>query len=58
MEGTDDPYFDGILDEVRIYNGVVGRDWVESHGGQVVLVPLRAGCSTSAIIDRIRGGKG
>lgn len=38
--------------------GVVGQDWVESHGGQVVLVPLRSGCSTSAIIDRIRGKKG
>ena len=35
--------------------GVVGREWVESHGGQVVLVPLRQGCSTTAIIDRIRG---
>ena len=35
--------------------GVVGQEWVEANGGQVVLVPLRAGCSTSAIIDRIRG---
>ena len=34
--------------------GVVGRDWVESHGGQVVLVPLRQGCSTTSIIERIR----
>ena len=34
--------------------GVVGREWVESHGGQVVLVPLREGCSTTSIIDRIR----
>jgi D-beta-D-heptose 7-phosphate kinase/D-beta-D-heptose 1-phosphate adenosyltransferase len=33
--------------------GVVGADWVEAHGGQVVLVPLRAGCSTTAIIQRI-----
>lgn len=37
--------------------GVVGQEWVESHGGQVVLVPLRDGCSTSAIIERIRGNK-
>jgi D-beta-D-heptose 7-phosphate kinase/D-beta-D-heptose 1-phosphate adenosyltransferase len=36
--------------------GVVGRDWVEAHGGSVVLVPLRAGCSTTSIIDRIRRG--
>lgn len=35
--------------------GVVGRDWVEAHGGSVVLVPLRQGCSTTSIIDRIRG---
>jgi D-beta-D-heptose 7-phosphate kinase/D-beta-D-heptose 1-phosphate adenosyltransferase len=34
--------------------GVVGREWVESHGGQVVLLPLREGCSTTSIIDRIR----
>ncbi len=36
--------------------GVVGGDWVEAHGGQVVLVPLREGCSTTAIIERIRRG--
>ena len=34
--------------------GVVGREWVESHGGRVVLVPLREGCSTTAMIERIR----
>ena len=34
--------------------GVVGREWVEARGGRVVLVPLREGCSTSAIIDRIK----
>jgi D-beta-D-heptose 7-phosphate kinase/D-beta-D-heptose 1-phosphate adenosyltransferase len=33
--------------------GVVGREWVESHGGEVVLMPLRAGYSTSNVIDRI-----
>ncbi|GAB4141915.1 MAG: D-glycero-beta-D-manno-heptose-7-phosphate kinase [Planctomycetota bacterium] len=33
--------------------GVVGREWVEAHGGQVVLVPLREGCSTTAIIEKI-----
>lgn len=37
--------------------GVVGQEWVESHGGQVVLVPLREGCSTSSIIAKIRGEK-
>ncbi len=34
--------------------GVVGREWVENHGGQVVLVPLREGCSTTSIVERIR----
>ncbi|MEZ5963798.1 MAG: D-glycero-beta-D-manno-heptose 1-phosphate adenylyltransferase [Planctomycetota bacterium] len=38
--------------------GVVGREWVEAHGGQVVLVPLVPGRSTSAVIERIRGGAG
>lgn len=36
---------------------IVGRAVVESHGGQVVTVPLRAGCSTSALVERIRGGR-
>lgn len=36
--------------------GVVGRDWVESHGGQVVLVTLKAGKSTTAIVERILAG--
>ncbi len=34
--------------------GVVGREWVEAHGGQVVLVPLVEGRSTTNIVDRIR----
>ena len=34
--------------------GVVGREWVESHGGQVVLVPLVAGRSTTNVVDKIR----
>jgi D-beta-D-heptose 7-phosphate kinase/D-beta-D-heptose 1-phosphate adenosyltransferase len=33
--------------------GVVGREWVEAHGGRVVLVPLREGYSTSELIQRI-----
>jgi D-beta-D-heptose 7-phosphate kinase/D-beta-D-heptose 1-phosphate adenosyltransferase len=32
--------------------GVVGREWVESHGGEVVLAPLLEGRSTSAILER------
>ena len=36
--------------------GVVGREWVESHGGQVVLAPLVSGRSTTAILERARDG--
>jgi len=33
--------------------GVVGREWVEDHGGQVVLVPLVAGRSTTSVVKKI-----
>jgi D-beta-D-heptose 7-phosphate kinase/D-beta-D-heptose 1-phosphate adenosyltransferase len=35
--------------------GVVGREWVEKHGGQVVLAPMVAGRSTTSILERARG---
>jgi D-beta-D-heptose 7-phosphate kinase / D-beta-D-heptose 1-phosphate adenosyltransferase len=35
---------------------VVGADFVQSHGGRVVLIPLEAGHSTSATISRIHAG--
>jgi D-beta-D-heptose 7-phosphate kinase / D-beta-D-heptose 1-phosphate adenosyltransferase len=40
--------------------GVVGREFVESYGGRVVLAPLVGGLSTTGIVERIRrtGGKG
>ncbi len=39
--------------------GVVGREWVEAHGGKVVLAPLVPGRSTTSTIERIeRGPKG
>ncbi len=34
--------------------GVVGRDWVEAHGGQVVLVPFLEGYSTTKLVERIQ----
>lgn len=34
---------------------IVGADWVESHGGRVVRVPLVSGHSTSALVERLRG---
>ena len=33
---------------------IVGADWVEAHGGRVVRVPLLAGFSTSALVERLR----
>ena len=33
---------------------IVGADWVESHGGRVVRVPLVPGLSTSALLERLR----
>jgi D-beta-D-heptose 7-phosphate kinase/D-beta-D-heptose 1-phosphate adenosyltransferase len=34
--------------------GVVGREWVESHGGRVVLAPLREGYSSTATLARLQ----
>ena len=34
---------------------IIGRETVEARGGRVVRIPLAAGYSTSAIIDKIRG---
>jgi D-beta-D-heptose 7-phosphate kinase/D-beta-D-heptose 1-phosphate adenosyltransferase len=36
--------------------GVIGREFVESRGGKVVLVDLLDGYSTSAIVDRLSEG--
>ncbi|NLE59041.1 MAG: D-glycero-beta-D-manno-heptose 1-phosphate adenylyltransferase [Planctomycetes bacterium] len=36
--------------------GVVGREFVESHGGKVVLLPLVEGLSTTNLIEKIRAG--
>ena len=37
-------------------HAIVGRDIVEARGGRVVRIPVEAGHSTSAIVDKIRGG--
>ena len=37
--------------------GVVGREWVEAHGGRVVLAPLVPGRSTTSILERAKGGQ-
>jgi len=36
---------------------VVGREIVEAHGGQVVLIDLLPGHSTTAMVERSRGGR-
>lgn len=36
--------------------GVVGREWVEAHGGVVHLAPLVPGRSTTSILERSQGG--
>jgi rfaE bifunctional protein nucleotidyltransferase chain/domain len=33
---------------------IVGADWVEARGGRVVRVPLVAGYSTTALVERLR----
>jgi D-beta-D-heptose 7-phosphate kinase/D-beta-D-heptose 1-phosphate adenosyltransferase len=33
---------------------IVGADWLEAHGGRVVRVPVVAGFSTTAIVERLR----
>ncbi len=37
--------------------GVVGREWVESHGGKVVLLPLYPGRSTTAALERLKAAE-
>ena len=34
---------------------IVGADFVESYGGKVISIPLKAGFSSSAIVEKIRG---
>ncbi|HZE52979.1 MAG TPA: D-glycero-beta-D-manno-heptose-7-phosphate kinase [Bradyrhizobium sp.] len=36
---------------------VVGREIVEAHGGEVLLVDVLPGFSTTSLVDRARGGK-
>ena len=35
-------------------DGIVGADWVEARGGRIVRVPIVAGFSTSALVERLR----
>jgi bifunctional ADP-heptose synthase (sugar kinase/adenylyltransferase) len=37
---------------------IVGREFVASLGGRVLSIPMREGYSTSALVRRIREGRG
>ena len=39
-------------------DSIVGREFVESHGGRVTTLALREGLSSSEIVRRIREGRG
>jgi len=36
---------------------IVGKEFVEARGGQVLNVPLRQGLSTTALLERVRAGR-
>ena len=44
---------DVLLKGTEWTDNVVGQEWVEAHGGKVVLVPMIKGVSTTDIIGRI-----
>lgn len=62
----DDPTPESLIRKIRpdvlvkgedwAEKGVVGREFVESTGGRVVLLPLVDGLSTTALVERIRNG--
>lgn len=62
-EDTPDRLIREVLPEVLVKGGdwpvekIAGREFVESTGGRVLSIPLRAGFSTTRLIERIRAGK-
>lgn len=64
----DEPSVLGLIQRVRPdvlvkgsdygLEGVVGRDFVESYGGRIVLAPLLKGLSTSELVRRIQASDG
>jgi rfaE bifunctional protein nucleotidyltransferase chain/domain len=63
-EDTPDRVIREVQPDVLVKGGdwapdrIVGREFVEARGGRVLNVPLREGLSTTALIERIRAGKG
>lgn len=53
-----------VLPDILVKGGdyrpeeIAGGDCVRANGGEVRVLSFRAGCSTSAILDRIRGSSG
>jgi D-beta-D-heptose 7-phosphate kinase/D-beta-D-heptose 1-phosphate adenosyltransferase len=62
-EDTPERLIRGVEPDVLVKGGdwspdaIVGREFVESRGGRVLAIPLRAGYSTSALVRRILEGK-
>ena len=63
-EDTPRPLIDALAPDVLVKGGdytpetVVGAESVRARGGRVVIVPLTAGHSTTAIVERMRGSGG
>ncbi|MBI4913962.1 MAG: D-glycero-beta-D-manno-heptose 1-phosphate adenylyltransferase [Acidobacteria bacterium] len=63
-EDTPESLIRSLAPEVLVKGGdytpeaVVGRDFVEGRGGRLVLIPFLEGHSSTAIVERIRSGRG
>lgn len=63
-EDTPLALIDALAPDVLVKGGdytestIVGASQVRSRGGRVVVVPLTAGQSTTAVLERIQGGGG
>jgi D-beta-D-heptose 7-phosphate kinase/D-beta-D-heptose 1-phosphate adenosyltransferase len=62
-EDTPERVIQDVAPDVLVKGGdwaldqIVGRQFVESRGGRVLTVPVRAGYSTTALVARIRDGR-
>jgi D-beta-D-heptose 7-phosphate kinase/D-beta-D-heptose 1-phosphate adenosyltransferase len=62
-EDTPERLIQSVRPDVLVKGGdwavdrIAGRGFVESYGGRVLSLPLREGCGTSALIERIRAGR-
>ena len=62
-EDTPERLIQEIAPDVLVKGGdwaverIVGKEFVEARGGQVLSVPLREGLSTTALLERVRAGR-